>query len=295
MVLPASINTVPIHIERLRPADGSPARGRVVLTADYELQAPAENATLSPPRYVATLDAAGEATVNVIPSNDPALSPSGWTYRVEILLDDYQGEPYSIEVPYDTVGTLELSDIAPVVTPDPVTTYALAASLTAEAQARAAADAALTTALAGKAPTVHTHALADVTGLVTALNALTAAMTPGEWQTPTFNSGAGNAAVGNPTVANCQFRLESPVSGVIRFRGSVGITGANPQFAAQAPFMNLPAPYRPAVARTVSIRTRGVTSTHTLLTVAPNGDVACAHTPLAGGADVPLDGVTFLL
>jgi hypothetical protein len=52
---------------------------------------------------------------------------------------------------------------------DPHPQYASAASLAAEAGARAAADQALATSIAGKADAVHGHAIADVSGLQSAL------------------------------------------------------------------------------------------------------------------------------
>lgn len=61
------------------------------------------------------LDAAGDFSVLLQATDDPAYSPVDWTYRVEILVGNVQWRPYNIFVPAADVGTgLDLADITPV-------------------------------------------------------------------------------------------------------------------------------------------------------------------------------------
>lgn len=125
MPLPASVTTVPVHIKISSPVDGTPGKGRVLFVGSYALRDTSDNVIMGPPSIPAVLDDNGEATVSLIATNDPDISPSGWAYTVYVATDVWRPDPWQIQIPYDTVGTLELADVAPAVSPQSVVTYAL--------------------------------------------------------------------------------------------------------------------------------------------------------------------------
>ena len=125
MPLPASVTLVPIHGKILRTdANGTPAIGSVAFVPPQALRDTTGNAILGPTRYTVALDAGGEFTISLPATDDPDITPSGWTYTVVVNTDAW-ADRFEIEVPAATVGTLEFADIAPAVTPTAVQTYAL--------------------------------------------------------------------------------------------------------------------------------------------------------------------------
>lgn len=77
-----------------------------------------------PLSVVATLDAAGHISVNLPASDDPDITPSGWTYLVTETIGTFLNT-YSITVPWQTVGVLDLSAIAPAVSSSGLSAYTL--------------------------------------------------------------------------------------------------------------------------------------------------------------------------
>lgn len=142
MPLPSELTLVTVHGKYTKP-DGTPETGSVVFIPTVPaLQVPAAN-TMVPLTHVAkTLDTNGEFTTQLLATNDPDATPTGWTWAVAERLSTLQRDR-TIEVPYTTVGTLELADVADATPAPAIVTYALASALTAETAARAAADALL--------------------------------------------------------------------------------------------------------------------------------------------------------
>jgi hypothetical protein len=121
-------------------------------------------------------------------------------------------------------------------------------------------------------------------------------LVPGAWLSPVFATGAGNPeALAPATVANPAGRVESPLAGTVRLRGGISALAAGAGIAQSVTIATLPAALRPSTIRQVSIRTRGVTSTHSTLTIATNGDMALQTTALAAGSTLFLDGITYSL
>lgn len=117
-----------LHLKIVRNnAAHTPARGHVTFTGPYALHDSAGNQLGAPPNETVKL-VAGESTVRLPPTNDPTISPQGWTYTVTVDTDVWR-ETFQIEIPYDVVTTelapLELADLAEATTPDTVATYAL--------------------------------------------------------------------------------------------------------------------------------------------------------------------------
>ncbi|GLY55180.1 DUF4082 domain-containing protein [Lentzea sp. NBRC 102530] len=127
MPLPAVLTLVPVHVKVLHnDDDGTPSAGDVFFDMPHVLRDAAGGVVLGRRRFRAKLNpATGEATVNLPATNDPDLSPQGWTYTVTPVTDAWTEAPFEIEVPYNHVGTLELASVAPAVTPTTVATYSL--------------------------------------------------------------------------------------------------------------------------------------------------------------------------
>jgi hypothetical protein len=127
--LAVTLKTLRVHITR---SDGTtPALGVVTISSTYALR-DTSNAVVHGPvfeRLVLDEDAAGVATVQLPASDDPALTPSGWTYTVSVDTDAWR-QVMAIEVPIATSGTLQLAAVAPAVGAPAVVTYALASDVT---------------------------------------------------------------------------------------------------------------------------------------------------------------------
>lgn len=125
MPLPPALTLIPMHVAVIHTdEDGTPATGDVFFGMPYTLRDAAGGKVLGRRRFRAKL-VNGEATIDLPATDDPDISPSGWTYTVTPVTSAWNDPPFEIEVPYDTVGTLELGALAPAVTPTAVATYAL--------------------------------------------------------------------------------------------------------------------------------------------------------------------------
>lgn len=201
MPLPPSVTLIPLHGKILRnDPQGTPAVGRVVFTPPYTLRDTAGNVVLGAVPWRATLDAQGEFTVSLPASDDPDLTPSGWAWRVDVETDAWR-ETFRILVPVATVGTLELADLVPVITPPVVGIYApinhthTATDVTSGtlAYARLPVGTVAGTVAAGddprladaRTPTAHVHDAVDITS-----GTLPAARLP-------IGSGPGTVAAGD--------------------------------------------------------------------------------------------------
>lgn len=96
-----------------------PATGSVKFEAPRDLQAllnPAHGQIVVPTVVEVSLDAAGRISVPLIVTDDPAVAPSGWTYRVTEKIIGASGRRprhYNISVPFAlSGGTLDLADAA---------------------------------------------------------------------------------------------------------------------------------------------------------------------------------------
>lgn len=119
MPLPINFNTIPVH-GRWLDLNGTPLAGSVTFTISQPLVDPSELLVIMPAPIKATLDAAGEITVSLPGTDDPDITPTGFTYDVSEDFGKGGKRSYSIQVPIATVGTLELATVSPVqpVTPN---------------------------------------------------------------------------------------------------------------------------------------------------------------------------------
>jgi hypothetical protein len=131
MAWPAALTVKTLHGKIVAPDFAqTPAVGRVEFHLPFALRDSPDNVIVGPQVVTATL-IAGEFTIDLPATNDPDISPSGWTYKVVVVTNIWKASFY-IEIPFDAVSPLELADIAPAVTPPAVITYALAGHLHAQ-------------------------------------------------------------------------------------------------------------------------------------------------------------------
>lgn len=151
--------TVNVQIDTL-PSGGATGFVRIVYTGT--LTGPTDDSIVPFVDEKRTLAADGSATVQVPPTNHPNWTPQDFQYAVWIGTGRAVHEG-RLSLDYQTLS-VELADVIEwtAADVDPGVTYATLAQLTA--------------GLAGKANTVHTHIVGDVTGLTTALNTLTTAV-----------------------------------------------------------------------------------------------------------------------
>lgn len=93
---------------------GSPISGQVKFTLNTFLQNGTDNKMIVPSTKSVTLDSNGSFTTTLPSTNDPDLVPIPYTISVEEAFP--KGRTYTISLPVNTVGTLNLADISPAIT-----------------------------------------------------------------------------------------------------------------------------------------------------------------------------------
>lgn len=124
MTSPPPLPTVTVTAT-YQDASGAALAGHVVFTAGTRLRFAAGGIVVPDEPVVAALDTAGALSVALVPTDDPAVQPRQWDYRVAERVGTAgevaalgQGESlpvskaYNLKVPTGD-GTLDLADIAP--------------------------------------------------------------------------------------------------------------------------------------------------------------------------------------
>lgn len=121
MALPGAWNQITVEGTFLNN-DGSPARGEIHFSAPHPVVF--DGVTVIPTRLTAELDENGAFTINLPSTDDPGLDNTTWAF---LVTEDFRGgrDPYLIFVPYDTVGTIDLSTVAPAASTPSVTDWRL--------------------------------------------------------------------------------------------------------------------------------------------------------------------------
>lgn len=112
------VSTVTVTGSFRRP-DGSAATGKVRFTPSARLVTSNDDIVV-PYETIATLDGSGDISLSLAATDDADVSPSGWSWQVDELIDGVRRH-YSILLPA-AVTPVDLADIAPV---DPVVTNAV--------------------------------------------------------------------------------------------------------------------------------------------------------------------------
>lgn len=108
---------------------GSAASGTVSFTPNAVLTDTVANEIVEPTPFTATLNGTGQISIVLPATNDPDLTPIGWTYKVqENIVGSIINRSYSITVPFNAAGaTIDLADITPVATVESLSAYQLIA------------------------------------------------------------------------------------------------------------------------------------------------------------------------
>lgn len=116
MPLPPSLATKQLHIESVS-VTGVATSGSVVLTVPQALRAVTDDVIIPAGDIVAVLNGSGEATVTVPVCDDPDVAPSGWAYTVSERFNGAPERTYQAQILSADPATVELADLAPVITP----------------------------------------------------------------------------------------------------------------------------------------------------------------------------------
>lgn len=239
MPLPIDYNTVTITGKYVY-LNGTPVTGSIKFAGKVVATSVATNTIIVPTEILTELDENGSFSVPVPATDDPDINPNGWTYTITEQFTG--GRTYDIDVPV-AATVIDISTVAPA-TPasgDPTAFVTLSvfeehtheggggggavdsvngqvgivvleaddvgAAPTVHTHAQSDVTG-LATALSGKANTSHTHAIADTTGLQTALD------TKAPLESPTFTgtiTGITKAMVGLSNAENTS-DLAKPIS-----------------------------------------------------------------------------------
>src|SRR5688572_4192759 len=125
MPWPSALTIITLAGDIVSPdEDQTPGQGIITFHMPYPLSISADDVIVAPQPISANV-VNGAFSVELHATDDPDVSPSGWTYRMVVNTDVYK-DRYEIEVPYDSPGgTLRLEDVAPAITPTAVSTYSL--------------------------------------------------------------------------------------------------------------------------------------------------------------------------
>lgn len=117
--------------------DGSFASGQVQFDAPASLKGLQDalgNQIIVPESITVQLDGVGHIAVNLPASNDPLVTPTGFTYHVTETIHNTAHTPreYDVVIPYDAPSlTIDLADLVPVAPLDAFGTFASQADLLA--------------------------------------------------------------------------------------------------------------------------------------------------------------------
>ncbi|WP_432131249.1 hypothetical protein [Streptomyces tendae] len=113
MALPGNFDTITVtgkYVDLL----GNAQSGTVTFTSSTTVVDASALVTIVPVPITATLDSNGAFSISLPATDDPDISPNGYTYKVEERFGGKSLRTYNIIVPYSTVGNLDLSTVAPV-------------------------------------------------------------------------------------------------------------------------------------------------------------------------------------
>jgi hypothetical protein len=111
MPLPNGLSTVTVTGTFLHP-DGTPLKGALAFVPEPAILTSATHGTLLLGTATVLLSDTGTFTVTLLATDDPDITPVGWTYRVTERCYDAPGRSYPIALPA-AAPTVDLADIAP--------------------------------------------------------------------------------------------------------------------------------------------------------------------------------------
>ncbi|WP_199546567.1 hypothetical protein [Streptomyces sp. N35] len=111
MSLPAGISTVTVTGRYLSPS-GMPLAGAIRFVPVPRTLTSASHGALVIGVVDALLDAAGSFTAVLLATDDPDVTPTGWTYRVDELLTGVPGRTFPLSLPL-AAPNVDLAAVAP--------------------------------------------------------------------------------------------------------------------------------------------------------------------------------------
>lgn len=129
VALPSNLTTVEVT-GRYVDHNGSPVRGSVTFDTDYYVLDAGENVVVIEAPITANLDATGSFSVDLIATDDPDMTPTGWTWT---LTPNFQGAfPLEFALPASLAPTTDITVLSPALpNPDPVYSYVLVSAINA--------------------------------------------------------------------------------------------------------------------------------------------------------------------
>ncbi len=114
MPTPDGLTITTIHLKFVEPnSAGTPLQGTVTFTpSPAVITFPTQNVIVAGTE-TATLDVTGQATIDLISTDQAGEIPSGWVYSVTEKLLNQIPRTYIIALPYNSGVTVELADITP--------------------------------------------------------------------------------------------------------------------------------------------------------------------------------------
>lgn len=110
-----AIQSISVHGQILE-ADLTPAIGTVTFRILQELRDTVDNIVLAPTEFVATLDVNGEFTITLPTTDNPDVTPQGWSYWVYVDTNAWNPDPFYIQLPFALGPVAEFADLIPVTT-----------------------------------------------------------------------------------------------------------------------------------------------------------------------------------
>lgn len=169
MPTPEGLNTTVLHMKYVEPdATGTPLQGTLTFSpTPSPILFPTENIIVAGTE-TATLDVNGEATIELISTDQAGENPTGWLYSVTEKIIGQKPRTFNIALPYNAGVTVELADIIPT---DAAPTYIPvvgpqgAPGIVTSVNGYSAATINLTSADVGAIPTTAINANNGVVGI----------------------------------------------------------------------------------------------------------------------------------
>lgn len=129
MALPTNLTTIEVT-GRYVDHNGSPVRGSVTFDTDYYVLDAGENVVVIEAPITVSLDATGSFAVDLIATDDPDMTPTGWTWK---LTPNFSGAfPLEFALPASLAPTTDITVLSPALpNPDPVYSYVLVSAVNA--------------------------------------------------------------------------------------------------------------------------------------------------------------------
>jgi len=111
VVLPVGLSAVTVTGTYTHP-DGAPFAGKLLFTPEPAILTSATHGTLLLGTVEAALNENGAVTVTLLATDDPDVTPSGWTYQVQERWYNAPGRSYPLSLPA-AAPAVDLADVAP--------------------------------------------------------------------------------------------------------------------------------------------------------------------------------------